>query len=156
MTDPAIGTGRSLTQTDSTWKSLAEAYTLWMFFSPLTFVLFLFFFSCVEAPIASALGALAMKLTCYYFAHSSGCEVVMSMSVCLSARLSPKPLVRSLPNFLCTFPSPWLCQSSSGMLTIGCITYQREGGDGSAHRGRSVIYDCLVSCLSYDSIYVVT
>ena len=30
------------------------------------------------------------------------------------------------------------------MLTIGRIAYRREGGDGSAHLGRSVIYDCLV------------
>ena len=34
---------------------------------------------------------------------------------------------------------------SSDMLTIGRIAYRREGGDGSAQRGRSVIYDCLVS-----------
>jgi len=35
---------------------------------------------------------------------------------------------------------------SSGMLTIGRIAYRREWqrGDGSAQRGRSVIYDCLV------------
>ena len=30
-------------------------------------------------------------------------------------------------------------------LTIGSIAYRREGGDGSAQRGRSVIYDCVVS-----------
>jgi len=36
-------------------------------------------------------------------------------------------------------------RSSSGMLTIGRIAYRREGGDGSAQRGRSAIYDCLVS-----------
>ena len=31
------------------------------------------------------------------------------------------------------------------MLTIGCIiTNMWEGGDGSAQRGRSVVYDCLV------------
>jgi len=32
-----------------------------------------------------------------------------------------------------------VAQSSSGMLTIGCIAYWWEGGDGSAQRGRSVI-----------------
>jgi len=37
-----------------------------------------------------------------------------------------------------------VARSSSGMLTIGRIAYRREGGDGSAQRGRSVIYDCLV------------
>jgi len=30
------------------------------------------------------------------------------------------------------------------MLTIGRIACRREGGDGSAQRERSVIYDCLV------------
>jgi len=37
-----------------------------------------------------------------------------------------------------------VARSSSGMLTIGRIAYRREGGDGSAQGGRSVIYDCLV------------
>jgi len=35
-------------------------------------------------------------------------------------------------------------RSSSDKLTIDRIAYRREGGDGSAQRGRSVIYDCLV------------
>ena len=35
-------------------------------------------------------------------------------------------------------------RSSCGMLTIGRIACRREGGDRSAQRGRSVIYDCLV------------
>jgi len=34
--------------------------------------------------------------------------------------------------------------SSSGILTIFRIAYRREEGDGTAQRGRSVIYDCLV------------
>jgi len=37
-----------------------------------------------------------------------------------------------------------VAQSSSGMLTIGCIACRQEGGDGSAQRVRSVVYDCLV------------
>jgi len=44
-----------------------------------------------------------------------------------------------LPNYVA-----W---SSSGTLTMGRIAYRREGGDGSAQRGRSVIYDCLVLCV---------
>ena len=44
--------------------------------------------------------------------------------------------------FLCMLPVSMA--QSSGMLMIGCIAYRREGGDGSAQRGRSVIYDCLV------------
>ena len=47
------------------------------------------------------------------------------MSVCLSARISPEPQSRSLPNFSCMLPMS-LAQSS-GMLTIGCIACQREG-----------------------------
>ena len=45
--------------------------------------------------------------------------------------------------FLCMLPMS-VARSSSGMLTIGRIAYQREGGDGSAQRVRSVIYGCLV------------
>jgi len=37
-----------------------------------------------------------------------------------------------------------MARSSSGMLTIGRIAYRRDWGDGSAQRGRSVIYDGLV------------
>ena len=34
------------------------------------------------------------------------------------------------------------------MLTIGCIACRREGGDGSAHRGQSVIFDCLAEVVA--------
>ena len=64
------------------------------------------------------------------------------LSVCLSARISPEPQARS-SQFLCMLPMS-VARSSSGMLTIGRIAYRREGGDGSAQRGRSVLYDCLV------------
>jgi len=50
----------------------------------------------------------------------------MSMSVCLSARISPKSQVRSLPNFLCMLPVS-VAQSSSDTFTIGHIAYRREG-----------------------------
>jgi len=75
----------------------------------------------------------------------------MSMSVCLSARISPEPHARSLPIFLCMLPMS-VARSSSGMLTIGRIAYRRGGvifptknalsagkGDGSAQRGRSML-----------------
>ena len=42
-------------------------------------------------------------------------------------------------NFLCMLPMS-VARSSSGMLTIGRIAYWREGGDGNAQSGRSVIY----------------
>ena len=51
--------------------------------------------------------------------------------------------MHDLYQFLCVLPMS-VARSSSGMLTIGRIDYRREGGDGSAQRGRSVIYDCLV------------
>ena len=76
-------------------------------------------------------------------------SIVMSMSVCLCVCLSVHEDISGtthmiFTNFLCMlFMS--LAQSSSGMLTIGRIAYRREGGDGSAQRGWSVIYDCLVN-----------
>jgi len=71
------------------------------------------------------------------------CDEYVCLCVCLSARISPEPRARSLPNLLCMFPMS-VAQSSSGMLTTGRITYRRGGGDGSAQRGRSLIYDCHV------------
>jgi len=60
-------------------------------------------------------------------------SIVMSMSacvsVCLSDRISPEPLMRSLPNFLCMLPMS-VAQSSSGMFTISRTAYRREGDDG--------------------------
>jgi len=63
------------------------------------------------------------------------------MSVCLSAKISPEPHVRSLR--MCMLPMS-VARSSPSTLTIGRIAYRREWGDGSAQRGRSVIYDCVV------------
>jgi len=69
--------------------------------------------------------------------------------VCLSVRedISGTTLRRAIfSKFLCMLPMS-VARSSSGMLTIGRIAYRREGGDGSAQRGRSVINDCLLSLL---------
>jgi len=62
--------------------------------------------------------------------------IVMSMSVCVSvrevlARISPEPHARSLPDFLCMLPMS-VARSSSSTLTIGRISYQPEGSDGSS------------------------
>jgi len=78
-------------------------------------------------------------------------SIVMSMSVCLSARISPESHARSLPNFLCMLPMS-VARSSSIMFTIGRIAYRREGvffpienallagkGGESAQRGRSML-----------------
>jgi len=73
-------------------------------------------------------------------------RIVMSMSVCLSARISTEPHSRSLPNFLRMLPMS-VARSSSSTLTIGRIAYRREQGDGSAQRGRSVIHDCLIAAV---------
>jgi len=76
-------------------------------------------------------------------------SIVMSMClsvclcVCLSARISPEPHAQSLPNFLCMLPMS-VARSSFVMLTMGFIAWRWEWGDGSAQRGQSVIYDCLV------------
>ena len=72
----------------------------------------------------------------------------MSMSVCLCVCLSVREDISGttraiFTKFLCVLPMS-VARSSSGMLTIGRIACRREGGDGSAQRGRSVIYDCLV------------
>ena len=72
-------------------------------------------------------------------------------SVCLSARISPEPHVRSLPNFSFMLPMS-VARSSSGMFAIGAspiagkgfssplkMNYQLGKGDGSAQRGRSML-----------------
>jgi len=67
------------------------------------------------------------------------------LSVCLSVRMiSPESHARSLRNFSRMLPIS-VARSSSGTLTIGRIAYRRDGGDWFAQRGRSVIYDCLVT-----------
>ena len=75
------------------------------------------------------------------------------LSVCLSDRISLEPHARSLLNFLGMLPIS-VAESSSGMLTIGHIAYRQKGGDGSAQRGRSVYYDCLVFRLIKEYIMI--
>ena len=57
-------------------------------------------------------------------------SIVMSVSVygsvCLSARISPEPHARSLPNLLCVLPMS-VARSSFDKFTIGRIAYRREG-----------------------------
>jgi len=82
-----------------------------------------------------------------YFAHDSGCKVLwwVCLSVCVT--LCPTDISgttrASFTKFLCML-AMFVAQSSSSMLTIGSIAYQRKGGDGSAQHRRSVMYDCLV------------
>ena len=66
------------------------------------------------------------------------------LSVCQSVRedISGTTCI-IFTKFLCMLPVS-VARSSSGMLTIGRIAYRQEGGDGSAQRERSVIYNCLV------------
>jgi len=71
------------------------------------------------------------------------CDEYVCLCVCLSARISPEQHARALPIFLCMLPTS-VARSSYGKFTMGRIAYRQEGGDVSAQRGRSVIYDCLV------------
>ena len=70
------------------------------------------------------------------------------VTVCVSVRQDITGTTRAIfTNFLhIAYVRDWSC---SGKLTIGRIAYRREGGDGSAQRGRCVIYDCLVCRLRY-------
>ena len=67
-------------------------------------------------------------------------SIVMSMSVCLSVREDISGTTCSAIFTMCMLPMS-VAQSSCGMLRIGCVTYRREGGDGSAQLWQSVIYD---------------
>ena len=77
-----------------------------------------------------------------YSVCCSGGEVVwwVCLSVCVSVCLFVR---RSLPNLLCMLRMS-VARSSSGTLTIGNIGQSAGRGDGSADRGQSVTYDCLV------------
>ena len=64
--------------------------------------------------------------------------------VCLSVREDISGTTRVIfTNFLCMLPLS-VSRSSSSTFTIGPIAHRREGVDRSAHRGQSVMYDCLV------------
>ena len=67
------------------------------------------------------------------------------MSVCLSARISPKPRARSVP----IFARVGYVRGSVLLRLVDDRPHRLSAGrgDGSAQRERSVIYDCLVwSC----------
>jgi len=78
------------------------------------------------------------------------CDEFVCLCVWLSDRISPEPHARILPIFCACCLA--VARSSSGTLMIGRIAYRREGGNGSAQRGRSVIYDCLVFS-EFDTTY---
>jgi len=69
------------------------------------------------------------------------CDEYVCLCVCLSARISPEPHARSLPIFVHVAYVRgsvllWHVDDRPHRLSLGM-------GDGSAQRGRSVIYDCL-------------
>jgi len=94
---------------------------------------------------------------CTVDVHADNCrDVSRQLSACTSKCLRSLPSLsaksvcrqgylrnhkRDLYQFLCMLPMS-VARSSFGMLTIGRIAYRQEGGDRSAQRGRSVIYDC--------------
>jgi len=84
-----------------------------------------------------------IKLPIIIFTSPAGakhCDECVCLSVCKDISGTTCAI---FINFLCLLPMS-VARSSFGILTIGRIAYRREGGDGSAQRGRSVIYDCLV------------
>ena len=124
-------------------------------------------------------GIMEFFATCYYyFTHKSGEEVLSWARLCVCLSVCPRAYLRSHTRdlyqiFLCMLPMP-VAQSSSGrvmksqgegavlgvFLPIGkhrkafaakaIIPYRPGRGYGSAQRGRSVIYDCLVSYATYN------
>jgi len=84
-------------------------------------------------------------------------SIAMSASACLyaclSVRLDISGTTRATFTELFVHVAHVRGSASSGTLTIGRIAYRRKGGDRSAQRGRSVIYNCLVVlCILYSLI----
>jgi len=112
--------------------------------------------------ITSPAGAVAKYCDEYVCLCLSVCP-----SDCLSARISPEPHARFLPNFLCMLPIS-VVRSSSGMFTIGCIAYRREwvffpienalsagkGGWECTARVKYAIYDCLVKKFFFNLVVI--
>jgi len=71
------------------------------------------------------------------------CDECVCVSVCLSLCLSVRQHI-SRTKLLCMLPMS-VARSTPGILTISRIAYGREGGDGRAQSGRSVIYECVVT-----------
>jgi len=69
------------------------------------------------------------------------CDENVCLCVCLSVRKVISGTTCAIfTNFLGMLPMS-VAWSSSGMFTVGRIAYRRKGGDRSAQRGRTVIYD---------------
>ena len=73
------------------------------------------------------------------------CDEYVCLSVCLSVREDISGTTRAIFTTLLCMLLMTVAPSNSGRLTIGRIAYRREGGDGSAQRWRSEIYDCLAT-----------
>jgi len=72
-------------------------------------------------------------------------SVCVCMSVCLSVRISSEPHAQSLPFFV---HIAYVRGSVIQHFDDKPHRVSAGSGDGSAQRGRTVIYDCLVLCLS--------
>ena len=73
-------------------------------------------------------------------------DVCLSVYVCLSMRISPEPHVRSSPIFVHV---PYVRSVLLRQVDDRSHRQSAGRGDGSAQRGRSVIYDCLVVLLCH-------
>ena len=87
----------------------------------------------------------------YYFARGSGCKVLwwVCLSVCLSVREDISGTTRAIfTRFFCACClCPWLGPPPACWLHDRPHRLSAGRGNGSAQRGGSLIYDCLVWCL---------
>jgi len=95
-------------------------------------------------PFCIFFGSFGQLITLPAGAVAKYCDEFVCLPVCPPGYLRNQTRNLYL-NFCPCCLCPWLAGlASSGMLMIGRIARQWEGGDGSAQRGRSVIYDYLV------------
>ena len=112
------------------------AFSHWIVLITLLHILIKYTFCCLITSPARAVAKYCGECDC----------LCICVYVCSIGYL--RNLKHDLYHFLCTLPVS-VARSSPGMLMTGRIAYRRERGDGSAQRGRSVIYSCIYTCMSF-------